>query len=187
MLIGKLNLVDLAGSERVVKTEATGDRLKEAQNINKSLSSLGDVIHALGNKKPSHVPYRNSKLTFLLQDSLGGSSKVAMFVTVSPALYNVTESICSLNFASRCRNVELGMAKKQTSTSNTPEIDVSSGLKTLQSSSEVANSSTTDQSSSSNKSSSRSQILRKANASTSSSSANSISKSSSTSAISAKK
>ncbi len=186
MLIGKLNLVDLAGSERVVKTEATGDRLKEAQNINKSLSSLGDVIHALGNKKPSHVPYRNSKLTFLLQDSLGGSSKVAMFVTVSPALYNVTESICSLNFASRCRNVELGMAKKQTSTSNTPEIDVSPGLKTLQSSSEGVNSSTTDQSSSSNKSSSRSQILRKVNASTSSS-ANSISKSSSTSAISAKK
>jgi hypothetical protein len=66
-LLGKLNLVDLAGSERLSKTDATGDRLKEAQSINKSLSALGDVISALGNKKAAHVPYRNSKLTFLLQ------------------------------------------------------------------------------------------------------------------------
>jgi kinesin family member C2/C3 len=65
--VGKLHMIDLAGSERVGKTDATGDRLKEAQNINRSLSALGDVINSLGSKKATHVPYRNSKLTFLLQ------------------------------------------------------------------------------------------------------------------------
>jgi len=108
---GKLNLIDLAGSERISKTDATGDRLKEAQNINKSLSALGDVIAALGNKKNTHVPFRNSKLTFLLQDSLGGNSKVLMFSNISPAVFNMGETVCTLNFAARCRAVELGSAK----------------------------------------------------------------------------
>ncbi|KAK5639042.1 hypothetical protein RI129_011534 [Pyrocoelia pectoralis] len=76
--IGKLNLVDLAGSERLSRTHATGDRLKEASNINQSLSVLGNVISALVEGKSSHIPYRNSKLTRLLQDSLGGNSKTAM-------------------------------------------------------------------------------------------------------------
>ena len=111
---GKLHLVDLAGSERVGKTEATGARLKEAQSINKSLSSLGDVIQALSAKR-EHVPFRNSKLTYVLQDSLGGHSKVLMFVQVSPAGSNTSETRCSLDFAARARNVELGQAKAHTS------------------------------------------------------------------------
>ena len=72
------------------------------------------MINALGNKKTQHVPFRNSKLTFLLQDSLGGNSKVLMFVNISPANYNVGETLCSLNFATRCRNIELGHAKRMT-------------------------------------------------------------------------
>jgi len=103
----KLNLIDLAGSERVSKTDAKGQRLKEAQAINKSLSAFGDVISALGGKKGSHVPYRNSKLTYLLQDSLSGNSKVLMFCNVSPAAYNVGETLCTLQFAERCRNTAL--------------------------------------------------------------------------------
>lgn len=78
---GKLNLVDLAGSERVWKSGAEGERLKEAQNINRSLLSLGDVIQAL-RARQTHIPFRNSRLTYLLQDSLGKGSKTVMVVQV---------------------------------------------------------------------------------------------------------
>ncbi|XP_072052681.1 kinesin-like protein KIN-14I isoform X4 [Arachis hypogaea] len=105
-----LHLVDLAGSERADKTEATGDRLKEAQYINKSLSALGDVISSLA-AKSSHVPYRNSKLTQLLQDSLGGQAKTLMFVHISPEPDAVGETLSTLKFAERVATVELGAAK----------------------------------------------------------------------------
>ena len=113
--VGKLNLIDLAGSERVSKTQSSGDRLKEACNINRSLSAVGDVLCSLAEqqqkrKKAVHIPYRNSKLTYLLQDSLEGGAKVLMFVNVSPALSSASESLCSLAFAERCNAVELGHA-----------------------------------------------------------------------------
>lgn len=111
----KLNLIDLAGSERVKKSKVEGNALLEAQNINKSLSALGDVIQALSKKNKKHIPYRNSKLTYLLQDSLGKSAKTLMFINVSPADYNCSETLCTLKFAQRAKKVELGQATKNTS------------------------------------------------------------------------
>ncbi|KAK4537423.1 hypothetical protein CDCA_CDCA12G3448 [Cyanidium caldarium] len=112
-LTGKLHLVDLAGSERVARSEAEGARLREAQHINKSLSALGDVFAALLAKQ-AHVPYRNSRLTHLLQDSLGGDSKTLMFVNVSPSAEDVSETLSSLQFAQRVARVELGAATRHT-------------------------------------------------------------------------
>lgn len=116
---GKLNLVDLAGSERLNKSGAVGQALKEAQNINKSLSALGDVIAARASKQ-SHIPFRNSTLTYLLQDSLSQDSKTLMIVCISPVLYNSEETFCSLNFAARVRTVELGKAAKTISNGAQP-------------------------------------------------------------------
>ncbi|XP_018548330.1 kinesin-like protein KIFC3 isoform X3 [Lates calcarifer] len=122
---GKLNLVDLAGSERIGKSGAEGSRLREAQCINKSLSALGDVINALRSKH-SHVPFRNSRLTYLLQDSLSGDSKTLMMVQVSPLPSNMSESVCSLKFAQRVRSVELSSSSRRhenSSTSSSPTHD----------------------------------------------------------------
>ena len=114
--VSHLHMIDLAGSERISKTAATGDRLKEAQSINKSLSALGNVICALGkgNGGKSHIPFRDSKLTHLLSDSLNGNSKVIMLLCVSPTQICGPETLCSLKFASRCRATKLGRAKKKT-------------------------------------------------------------------------
>jgi kinesin family member C1 len=138
---GTLNLVDLAGSERLSHSKAEGARLKETQNINKSLSCLGDVIGALGQqtqssshppsqkREPSsrsaspsrgssmsgstgHIPYRNSKLTYLLQYSLGGNSKTLMFVMVAPEKKCLAETITSLKFADKVSRTRIGVAKR---------------------------------------------------------------------------
>ncbi|XP_069935275.1 kinesin-like protein KIF17 isoform X6 [Oryctolagus cuniculus] len=103
---GKLNLVDLAGSERQSKTGATGERLKEATKINLSLSALGNVISALVDGRCRHIPYRDSKLTRLLQDSLGGNTKTLMVACLSPADNNYDESLSTLRYANRAKNIK---------------------------------------------------------------------------------
>lgn len=104
--VGKLNMVDLAGSERQSKTGAKGKRLKEAAKINLSLSALGNVISALVDGKSTHIPYRDSKLTRLLQDSLGGNAKTVMIATVGPSHKNFEESLATLRYASRAKNIK---------------------------------------------------------------------------------
>uniref|UniRef100_A0A7S1B9U5 Kinesin-like protein n=1 Tax=Corethron hystrix TaxID=216773 RepID=A0A7S1B9U5_9STRA len=104
--MGKLNLVDLAGSERQSKTGATGERLKEATKINLSLSALGNVISALVDGKTNHVPYRDSKLTRILQDSLGGNTKTVMCANAGPADWNYDETLSTLRYANRAKNIK---------------------------------------------------------------------------------
>ena len=105
--IGKLNLVDLAGSERTRITGATGKQLEESKKINKSLSALGNVINALtDSKERKHIPYRDSKLTRLLENSLGGNCKTTMIATISPAQCSFNESLSTLNFAKRAKNIK---------------------------------------------------------------------------------
>ncbi|XP_041661644.1 kinesin-like protein KIF13B isoform X2 [Cheilinus undulatus] len=108
--VSKLSLVDLAGSERAAKTGAAGERLKEGSNINKSLSTLGLVISALadqgaGKNKNKFVPYRDSVLTWLLKDSLGGNSRTAMVATISPAADNYDETLSTLRYADRAKSI----------------------------------------------------------------------------------
>ena len=103
---GKLNLVDLAGSERQSKTGSTGERLKEATKINLSLSALGNVISALVDGKSKHIPYRDSKLTRLLQSSLGGNTKTLMIACISPADNNYDETLSTLRYANRAKNIK---------------------------------------------------------------------------------
>jgi kinesin family protein 3/17 len=105
--VGKLNMVDLAGSERQSKTGATGQRLKEASKINLSLSALGNVISALvDDKAGAHVPYRDSKLTRLLQDSLGGNTKTVMVANCGPSEYNYDKTLSTLRYASRAKCIK---------------------------------------------------------------------------------
>eukprot|EP00928_Gymnodinium_smaydae_P033197 TRINITY_DN23843_c0_g2_i2.p1 TRINITY_DN23843_c0_g2~~TRINITY_DN23843_c0_g2_i2.p1 ORF type:complete len:718 (+),score=225.32 TRINITY_DN23843_c0_g2_i2:188-2341(+) len=104
--VGKLHLVDLAGSEKVGKTGTSGERLDEARNINRSLSALGNVINALTDKKTAHVPYRDSKLTRVLQESLGGNSKTSLIITCSPSVLNESETISTCRFGQRAKMIK---------------------------------------------------------------------------------
>jgi len=110
--VGKLLLCDLAGSERVKKSEATGDQMKEAQSINKSLTALGDVVESL-TRNADHIPYRNHKLTLLLSDSIGGNAKTLMFVNCALGADSIDETMSSLSYASRLKMVVNKVEKNQ--------------------------------------------------------------------------
>ncbi|XP_061227338.1 kinesin-like protein KIF7 [Neopsephotus bourkii] len=108
VLVSKFHFVDLAGSERIVKTGNTGERLKESIQINSSLLALGNVISALGDprRKSSHIPYRDSKITRILKDSLGGNAQTVMIACVSPSSSDFDESLNTLNYANRAQNIQ---------------------------------------------------------------------------------
>src|SRR5271169_255590 len=103
---GNLYLVDLAGSEKVGKTGASGQTLEEAKKINKSLSALGMVINALTDGRSSHIPYRDSKLTRILQESLGGNSRTTLIINCSPSSYNDIETLGTLKFGMRAKSIK---------------------------------------------------------------------------------
>ena len=105
-LTGKLYLVDLAGSEKVGKTGAEGETLEEAKNINKSLSALGNVISALAEGVKTHIPYRDSKMTRVLQDSLGGNCKTTIIICASPSAFNEAETKSTLLFGTRAKSIK---------------------------------------------------------------------------------
>mmetsp|Transcript_23736 Transcript_23736/g.36661 ORF Transcript_23736/g.36661 Transcript_23736/m.36661 type:complete len:1384 (+) Transcript_23736:91-4242(+) len=117
---GTLFLVDLAGSERVRRSKVEGEHLKEAGHINKSLAALGNVMEALDRKAP-HVPYRDSKLTYLLQDALGGNSRTMMVVACCPMETAYDETIHALQFATRVRRIQIGAAQRNTTSRNLEE------------------------------------------------------------------
>ena len=105
----RFHIIDLAGSERSKNTNAVGDRLKEAGMINKSLSALGNVINSLvdaSEGKQRHIPYRDSKLTFMLRDSLGGNSKTVIIAHISPSQINLGETLSTLEFAKRAKQIK---------------------------------------------------------------------------------
>lgn len=106
MKSGQLFLVDLAGSEKVGKTGASGQTLEEAKKINKSLSALGMVINSLTDSKSSHIPYRDSKLTRILQESLGGNSRTTLIINCSPSSYNDAETVSTLRFGMRAKTIK---------------------------------------------------------------------------------
>jgi kinesin family member 5 len=104
--IGKLNLADLAGSEKVNKTGAVGETLEEAKKINQSLSALGNCINALTKSRRTHVPYRDSKLTHVLKESLGGNAKTTLLIACSPHSFNLEETISTLRFGQRAKTIK---------------------------------------------------------------------------------
>ena len=122
-------MVDLAGSEGLDRSQVTGSRLDETKAINKSLSALTDVFHAIGNKQ-AHVPYRNSKLTHILQPALSGEGKTLMLANVSPTEESYFETLCSLKLASQVNKCELGKAKRQFGQNSTSTSGTTSGSST---------------------------------------------------------